>query len=305
MLIQKFLDDLLDASTPYWRSRWAAGPRPAHLARHVDRDPRMIRAVLPLLDRWEPRRLDEFLGCFVPEQAGRIADALVQHVDLEPAELESWVRGPLRGDVHQLLGCTMMHLWRDMFRDGSAPARAAASLGITGPAPHLSYHDDSVPPDLPFPSEARRAARDDFGLDPGHVDLLDPLHAMPAPVFAALSRFRLAGWPSDEAVLTALPASPGQPLTVALPAFARVACLTPEEIDGWLTMIAGVGPAPLPLDQIWRLCTPALAWRRVGVPAAVAPWCAAARLPPEEAEAMHRAGTLDPAGLRALALLSR
>ncbi|BCY07560.1 hypothetical protein [Actinoplanes sp. L3-i22] len=304
MLIQKYLDGLLDSAAPYWQSRWAAGPRPGHMGRYIDRDPRLIRAVLPLLDHWTPDRLDRILTQLAPEWSDRIIDTLVEHVDVPPAEIESWIRGPLQGDIHRLRGCTMMHLWRDVFRDGTSAARAAASLGVPARAAHLTYNPRSAPPDLPFPSEARRVARDDFGLGLDEVDLLDPMRTMPAPVFAAFSRFRLAAWPADEAVLAALPSERGKPLSVALPEFARVACLTREEINGWQGMLADAGPGPLPLAEIWRLCTPALAWRRVGVPAEAAPWCAAAKLPPEEALAMHRAGTLEVSGLRTLALLS-
>ncbi|MFI1996159.1 hypothetical protein [Actinoplanes sp. NPDC020271] len=306
MDIPKYLDGLMEASMPYWRARWDAGPRPESTARRLDsRVPGLIWTLLPLADRWGARPLDEFLGCFTPEWHHRVAPVLIEHADMPLEQIEEWARGPFRGDVHQLVGCTMMHLWRDVFRDGSAAARAAAALGVTQGRHHLSYDPRSTPPELPFPSEARRAAQDDFGLDPGDVNLLDPMQSLPAPVFAALSRFRMAGWPSDEAVLTALPESPGVPLTVALPAFSRVAALTREEIDGWQTMLAAAGPGALPLAEIRRLCAPALAWRLTGVPAAVAPWCAAAKLPPDEALAMHRAGTLDPAGLRALALLTR
>jgi hypothetical protein len=371
MLIQRYLDGLLDAAAPYWQRRWAEGPQPAHMARYIDRDPRLIRSVLPLLETWTPDRLDRILTRLAPERSQQIVDTLIEHLDVPPAEIEDWIRGPLQGDLHRLPGCTMMHLWRDVFRDGTAAARAATSLRITGPAAYLTYDPRSAPPDLPFPSEARRVAQDDFGLGLDHVDLLDPMRTMPAPVFAALARFRLAGWPADEAVLAALdeatlpttlpgpaglvpppgnatsaappgnaglaappgnagpaappghaaarpghavsaaprsnagrPAERGKSLSVALPEFARVACLTREEITSWQAMLADAGPGALPLAEIWRLCTPVLAWRRVGVPAEAAPWCAAAKLPPEEALPMHRAGTLQVSGLRTLALLS-
>ncbi len=306
MDIQEYLDGLMAASKPYWCARWDAGPQPATVARHLrGRGTWLYRMLLPLIDRWGPGPLDGFLASLAPDRRYQVLPILIEHTDMPLEQIEDWIRGPFQGNIHHFAGCTMMHLWRDMFRDGSAPARASAALGVTRSRHILSYDSDSTAPDLPFPSEARRAARDDFGLDPGDVDLLDPMQSLPAPVFAALARFRLAGWPSDEAVLTALPESPGQPLTVALPAFSRVAALTREEIDAWRTMLAEAGPGALPLAEIWRLCAPVLAWRLTGVPAAAAPWCAAAKLPPDEALAMHRAGTLDVAGLRVLALLSR
>ncbi|WP_436520507.1 hypothetical protein [Actinoplanes sp. HUAS TT8] len=361
---QAYLDGLTGVTASH-----LAGPSP-----HPS--PLLSARVRVLLERWEPERLERFLDVGEPEQA---ADTLVEHFDMAPAEIEEWVRRPFRGDIHRLHGSTMMHLWRDMIRDGTAAAQAAASLGLLGRSAVLTYQPSSSPPDLPFPSEARREARDNLGLrgptsyfnpgdnfdphpglsshdgfgpggdfsshrgfDPGdafgshgglgpggdfgshrglgpggdfgpgsdfglggdEMNLLDPMGGLPAPAFAALARFRLAGWPSDEAVLTALPTEPGRPLSATLPEFARVACLSAAEIHHWRAMLTEVGPGPLPLAEIWRLCGPALTWRSIGLPPDLAPWCAAAHLPPAEALAMHQAGTLDVAGLRALALLT-
>lgn len=255
-----------------------------------------------LLDRWEPDRLERFLAVDEPRL---VTDILIEHSDMPPAEFEEWVRLPFRGDLHSLVGNTTMHLWREMFPDGSAAIRAARALGIEGRGMPLTYRASSTSPDLPFPSEARREAVDDFGLGQAHLDLLDPLSPVPTPVFGALARFRLAGWTSDEQVLAALPPTPGTPLTVALPQFARAACLSPAELRHWPAMLTAVGPSPLPLPEIWRLCGPALTWRRTGLPPEVAPWCAAARLRPSEALAMHQSGTLNVPGLKALALLNR
>lgn len=290
MRVDEFLHEMTAGTAAYWTAR-----------HHVPGHSSLIGFPM-LLERWQPERLVPLLNVDEPQ---RVVDTLIEHSDVPPAELEEWIRRPFRGDVHRLRGSTMMHLWRDMFPDGTAPIRAAASVGELGRSAVVSYRATSSPPDLPFPSEARREAADDFGVGFDHIDTLDPLATLPAPAFAALARFRLAGWARDDDVLDALPVEPGKPLAETLPEFARAAPLTAAEIRHWRAMVADAGPGPVPLDSVRLLCAPALSWRHIGLPPELAPWCAAARLPPDEALAMHRAGKLDLAGLRALALLHR
>ncbi|BCY07561.1 hypothetical protein [Actinoplanes sp. L3-i22] len=313
--IEAFIDELLTIATPYWQRLFTARPGPALttelLLTGAHRPTgELTRRIALLLDHWEPDRLDTFLippgtslGAFPYgplEHARKVVGTLLEHLDMPAAEIEDWVRWPFQGNIHRLHGSTMMHLWREVVPDGRAARQAAARLRIPRPADRLTYAiTPGLPADLPFPLEFRRPAGHDRWLARHYPDL-GPWHDVPDQALGLLSRLRLAGWTVDE-VLGRLDTR--KPITVSLAELARVACLTRAELDRWQDVLAEAGPGRPGLAASWRLRGLVRVWRHTGLPAELACWSAVARLPPEEAVAMHASGTLTLDGLKALALL--
>jgi hypothetical protein len=298
-LLEIYISELMNIAAPYWRSlragfveQFASLPDLSYWSAADLRSDMVL-----LLDHWDPGRLREFLSVQArfwhapgtdTALVRMIASTLLGHLDMTPDEVEEWVRWPFQGDIRELTRNPAMHVWRALHPDGSAARHVAACLGITAPAQELTFglqSRDDVD-ELPLPPA-------DDPAWPGWLTGDD----LPVEVTARLFR---AGWPVDR-IRAELGHGPGAAFGRSLPPHL---CLPPAEFLRWRSALAPGGTEAFTYDGVTRLRRLILLWRHTGLPPEAAPWCAAARMSPQEAIAAHRAGRLRADGWETLTALS-
>lgn len=304
--LETYISELMNIAAPYWRSlRSAESEFLEHFASLPDlpywaADDLLSDMVL-LLDHWEPERLRAFLTVeprfwHAPGTdtglVRMVASTLMGHLDMPPDEVEEWVRWPFQGDIRELTRNPGMHVWRALYPDGDAARRAADYLGVTTPERELTFglHCRSDLDEMPLPPED----------DPGWpVWLAGEPWNEDCPPIETTARLVRAGW-SFEQIRKELGAEPGAGFGRSLPPHL---CLSPAEFLRWRSALVPGGTEPFTYDGVTRMRRLIMLWRHTGLPLEATPWCAAARMSPEEAIAAHRAGKLRPDGWETLTAL--
>jgi len=258
---------------------------------------------------WTADLLDDYLqpvfGELHPTKqiktAGEILTSLLAWAYIPAAELDTWVRRVLGGNVSLLLSPhreklrAVIDYWRATTEPGQAATMAADHYALPAATKIVRDRRATLPrlPELHPAQQWRHWCTQRLPADTDAGAWASGLSS------ESLRHLVGCGWTVDQVLTTV-----GEPIDVPLLAdsIASLDFLTPAEVRMWRDAL-GIDLAALgeQHDILLRLH---LAWRHTGVPADLHPLCLAAGVTPDEARHLHTAGHLNAESLRTLIALN-